>query len=362
MTNGLLGFGREVQVVAADARALAGEEGAGDLVDVAAALAQGRQFQGDHMQAVIQVFTELAGLGQVLQVTVGRGDQTYIDLLRLYRTHPANLAFLQHAQQAGLGFQRQFADFVEEQGTAIGSFHQAGAPGAGAGERAFLVAEQLGLDQCLGDGRAVHRNHWCLGPTRQVVQGACDQLFTGARLALDQHVGIGGRDLADLAVHVLHRRAGADDADFAIGGCRAAFVGRGGLAIGGAWLGRRCGSRGVLPVAQDTRHRLQHLVVVEGLGDVVHRAHFHRVDRRAQAGVAGHDQHRRALAELDQFGAGRAWQAQVADDQVEGGNAEAFLGFLHRAGFADLVLVPFEQPTQGRADDGFVFDDQNVRH
>jgi hypothetical protein len=35
--------------------------------------------------------------------------------LRLHRTHPANLAFLQHAQQTGLGFQRQFADFVEEQ-------------------------------------------------------------------------------------------------------------------------------------------------------------------------------------------------------------------------------------------------------
>ncbi|MCY1431223.1 hypothetical protein D9M71_471860 [compost metagenome] len=293
---------------------------------------------------------------------MGRGDQAHIDLLRLHRTYPAYLAFLQHTQQASLGFERQFANFIEEQRTAIGGLHQAGAPGAGAGERAFFVAEQLGFDQRFGDGRAVHRDHRCLGPARQVVQGAGHQLFTGAGLALDQHIGVGRRDFADLAVHVLHGLARADDADFAIGRCRAAFVGRCSLAIAGAWLGRRCSSGGVLPVTQNTRYGLQHLVMVEGLGDVVHRAHFHRVDRRAQAGVAGHDQHRGALAELDQFGAWRAGQTQVADDQVEGGNAEAFLGFLHRAGFADLVLVPLKQATQGRADDGFVFDDQNVRH
>ena len=279
VANGLLGLGREVQVVAADASALAGEEDAGDLVDVAATLAQGRQLQGDDVQAVIQVFTELAGLGQVFQVAVGRGDQAHIDLLRLHRTYAAYLAFLQHTQQSSLGFQRQFANFIEEQRTAIGGLHQAGAPGAGAGERAFFVAEQFGFDQRFGDGRAVHRDHRCLGPARQVVQGAGHQLFTGARLALDQHIGVGWGDFADLAVHVLHGLARADDADFAIGRCRTAFVGGCNLAIAGAWLGRRCSSRGVLPVAQNTRHCLQHLVMVEGLGDVVHRAHFHRVHR-----------------------------------------------------------------------------------
>ncbi|MCY1466290.1 hypothetical protein D9M71_845680 [compost metagenome] len=82
--------------------------------------------------------------------------------------------------------------------------------------------------------------------------------------------------------------------------------------------------------------------MIERLGDVVHRAHFHRIDGRAQARVAGHDQHRCALAELDQFGTRGAGQAQVTDNQVEGGNAEALLCFLHRSGFADLILVPFQ--------------------
>uniref|UniRef100_A0A1I7YAB7 Uncharacterized protein n=1 Tax=Steinernema glaseri TaxID=37863 RepID=A0A1I7YAB7_9BILA len=99
----------ELQVVAPDACALAGEERIGDLVDVGATLAQGGQLEGDHVQAIVKVFAELADLGQVLQVAVGGGNQAHIDLLRLHRAHPSDLAFLQYAQQAGLGFERQFA-------------------------------------------------------------------------------------------------------------------------------------------------------------------------------------------------------------------------------------------------------------
>ena len=87
---------------------------------------------------------------------MGCGDQAHVDLLRLHRANPADLAFLQHAQQARLGFQWQFANFIEEQGATVGGFHQAGTAGAGAGEGAFLMAEQFGLDQGFRDGRAVH--------------------------------------------------------------------------------------------------------------------------------------------------------------------------------------------------------------
>ena len=107
--------GGKLQVGAVDPRALAREERIGDFVDVRTAFTQGRQFQRDYVQAVVQVFTELADLRQALEVAVGRGDQAHIDLLRLHRADAANFTFLQHAQQASLGFERQFADFVEEQ-------------------------------------------------------------------------------------------------------------------------------------------------------------------------------------------------------------------------------------------------------
>ncbi len=45
--------------------------------------------------------------------------------------------------------QRQVADLVEKQGAAVGLLEPAGARGEGAGEGAFLMAEQLSLDQAL---------------------------------------------------------------------------------------------------------------------------------------------------------------------------------------------------------------------
>ena len=87
-----------------------------------------------------------------------------------------------------------------------------------------------------------------------------------------------------------------------------------------------------------------------------------RAGRRRDCGGVPARLHRLQHLPRHQLRRRRPGQAQVADDQVERGNAEALLGFLHRAGFADLVLVTFKQATQGRADNGFVFDDQNVRH
>src|SRR5690606_38243469 len=158
----------------------------------------------------------------------------------------------------------------------------------------------------------------------------------------------------------LHRSAGADDANLAVGVVRP-LIGAAGCprcAGGGTGLG----VTGLLALAQDTGHGLQHFIMVEGLGDVVDRAHLHRIHRRAEAGIAGHDQHGSALGELDQFGARGVWQAQVADDQVEAGDGVTVLGFLYRAGFADLILVALKQAAQGRADNGFVFDDKNMLH
>ena len=191
------------------------------------------------------------------------------------------------------------------------------------------------------------------------MQRAGDQFLAGAGLTLDQHIGVGGRDLADLGVELLHGGAGADDADLAIrgGGVTAATLGSLGVTAG-----FRGGVTVLLAILEDACHGLEHLVVVERLGDVVHRTHLHRVHRRAQAGVAGHDQHRGALRQLDQFGAGRAGQAQVADDHVERRDAVALLGLLYRASFADLILVALEQSSQGGTDDGFVFDDEDMCH
>ncbi len=69
--------------------------------------------------------------------------------------HALDLPALQGAQQLGLQVQRQLADLVEEEGAAVGLLEGALARVGGAGEGALLVAEELALDELLGDGGAV---------------------------------------------------------------------------------------------------------------------------------------------------------------------------------------------------------------
>ena len=80
----------------------------------------------------------------------------------------------------------------------------------GAGERALLVAEQLRLDQAVGQRRAAHLDERLLRAQRAVVDRVRDQLLAGARLAADQRGRVGAGDLGDLLEDLPHRTAAAD--------------------------------------------------------------------------------------------------------------------------------------------------------
>src|SRR5258706_42002 len=75
----------------------------------------------------------------------------------LVAAHAAQLALLQHAQELGLHLRRDVADLVEEEGPAGGLLEQAPPGGVRAGERSLLVAEELALEEALGQRRAVDR-------------------------------------------------------------------------------------------------------------------------------------------------------------------------------------------------------------
>ncbi len=93
---------------------------------------------------------------------------------------------------------RQVADLVEEQRAAVGVFDLPLRLLRRAGERAALVAEQLALEQVLGDRRAVERDELLVLARRQVVQAAREQLLAGAALAEQQHRHVGRREPLDV--------------------------------------------------------------------------------------------------------------------------------------------------------------------
>ena len=74
-------------------------------------------------------------------------------------------------------------------------------------EGALLVAEQLALEQVLGQRRAVHLDEAACRARRELVQRARDDLLADAALALDQHRDVGVGDLLEQRAHA--RIAGA---------------------------------------------------------------------------------------------------------------------------------------------------------
>ena len=142
-----------------------------------------------------------------------------------------------------------------------------------AGERAALVAEQLGLEQVLRDRRGVDRDERP-GRARAVpVQRARDELLAGARLAGDEHRRVRLRQPADRAEHLLHRRRLAQ------------HLRR--LAPIAAATGAGAGASAIARRISATR-----VVDVERLRQVLERAALERRDGAVEVRVRGHDDHR----------------------------------------------------------------------
>jgi len=79
-----------------------------------------------------------------------------------------------NAEELGLRGDGHLADFVEQQGALFCELEAAGTTFDGAGERAFLVAENFALDQRLRNSGAVDGDEGLAGAGAQLMQGARD--------------------------------------------------------------------------------------------------------------------------------------------------------------------------------------------
>ena len=92
---------------------------------VVPAFAQRGQLHGDHVETVEEVLAELPFLHHLAQLDVGRRDDPDVDLDRFHAAEPHELAFLDDAQQLGLGLERNVADLVEENRPLVGELEEA---------------------------------------------------------------------------------------------------------------------------------------------------------------------------------------------------------------------------------------------
>ena len=165
--------------------------------DVVLALHQGRDLQGDHVDAVVEVLAEVAPLHFALQVLVGGGQDPEIHGDFRGAAHPHQGLFLEHPQQLDLHGGGHLADLVQEDGAAGGDLQQPFLHPPGPGEGLLFVAEELVGQQFLAEGAAVDGQKAFFGPQAQVVDGLGHQFLAGAGLAQDEDGGVGGGDLFD---------------------------------------------------------------------------------------------------------------------------------------------------------------------
>ena len=119
---------------------------------------RGGSWMGMHVEPVEEVLPEHPLRHRLLEVAVGGGDETHVDLEVARVAYPPDLALLDGAQQLDLEQGRDLGDLVEEERAAVGGREEPDLVGDRPGERALDVAEELGLHQRLGDGAAVHRD------------------------------------------------------------------------------------------------------------------------------------------------------------------------------------------------------------
>lgn len=149
--------------------------------DVLAPPAQRRQPERDDAKTEEQVLPEQAATDQLIERAVRGGQAPDVDGPAAVAADAQHLPFLEQAQKMGLQLGRHVADLVEQHRPALRTLEQPRLAAAlGTGERPFLVAEELDLDQRRRDGREVDRQKRRGAPTRDSVDSLGEHLLARA--------------------------------------------------------------------------------------------------------------------------------------------------------------------------------------
>src|SRR5262245_49397065 len=108
---------REARAVAAIER---GDEVGDQQRDVGAALAQGREADGQHAQSVVEIAPKRPGLDHAPELPVGGGHETDVHPSGRAAAERADLAVLDDAEQLRLEGKWKVLDLVEKQGAPVG--------------------------------------------------------------------------------------------------------------------------------------------------------------------------------------------------------------------------------------------------
>src|SRR5215472_17213920 len=219
-------------------------------------------------------------------------------------------------------------------------------------ERTLVVAEQLALDEGLGYGAAVHYDEGLVGAIAHFVDGAGDALFAGPAFTRDEHGAAGLGHTLDQIGDSAHRRRLTEQ----VAGVLPLDLGAQPPIFGNesALLQRLVDER----LQLGGRERLRDEVVCSAL---------HRIDRRLEGRVGGHDDHFGLRAPLLRGGQ-KVEPRTVRHDEVAENEGVRFRRVAHGLRAAqearcerDVEVLTPEKDLQHVPKAGLVVDDEDAR-
>src|SRR5262245_20884559 len=183
----------------------------GQELDVAAAIAQGRQAELEDLETMIEIAAKaLLGNGEYEILTRG-GYEARIETGCALTADFAQFTILQNGEQLGLHAARQFTDLIEEKGATIGLLEQATMRLQRTGEGTSHMTKELGLEERLGDTRAIHSHVRAAGTVAGIMDGARQDALARPRFPGEQHSRVDGGSPPAKRAHGLGLLTRAED-------------------------------------------------------------------------------------------------------------------------------------------------------
>ena len=155
------------------------------------AASNGRNGEGNHLEAVVEILPKEPLFHQLPQILVGGGNKTEINFFLGCGANSGDIFVLQGEQQLSLGGQGEGVDLVQKKCASMGRLNHPHFPGLICpGKRPFLIAEQLRLDEVFRECGAVEGDHGFVAPAAALVNVIGDDFLPGTGFSANQDCGV----------------------------------------------------------------------------------------------------------------------------------------------------------------------------
>src|SRR5258708_23997912 len=179
--------------------------------NVLAPITQRRHQDGNHTEAVIEVFAESAFCNLFFKVFVRGRDDANVHIRFFSTADGANFTFLKDAIELHLHGEAHVSDLVHEECATMGRLEEALAILIGARESSLHVTEKLGLQKGFRERTAVDGDKWSLRSPAVFMNSAGNEFPTGAALTCNKNAAGLRSDRLDHVENGAHLRTLADN-------------------------------------------------------------------------------------------------------------------------------------------------------